>query len=99
MTTPPAPTTARAGNAQGRPGACRGCGASILFVKMGPRADGTPGGMMPLDIAWRYGDGRRNLVVLDEQGRGKLLVRPGKGVLGREPHWGSCPNRKRFKRP
>ncbi len=81
-----------------KPGRCRGCPASILFVQMGPRNDGTPGGKMPVDAAWRYGDSRRNLVVLDDQGRGKLLVRPGREVLGREPHWGTCPARQRFKK-
>ncbi|MCZ6507690.1 MAG: hypothetical protein O7A04_06545, partial [Acidobacteria bacterium] len=81
-----------------RPGRCRGCGASILFVQMGPRKDGKPGGKMPVDAEWRYGDSRRNLVVLDGQGRGKLLVRPGREILGREPHWGTCPTRQRFKK-
>ncbi len=81
-----------------KPGCYRGCGASILFVQMGPRKDGKPGGMMPVDKDWRYGDGHRNLVVFDDQGRGKLLVRPGKDVRGREPHWGTCPARGRFKK-
>ena len=81
-----------------RPGRCRGCNAEILFVQMGPRKDGKPGGKMPVDAEWRYGDGRRNLVVLGGDGCGKLLVKPGPKVLGREPHWGTCPKRKRFKK-
>ena len=79
-----------------RPGRCRGCNAEILFVQMGPRKDGKPGSMMPVDAEWRYG--HRNLVVLDEEGHGKLLVRPGKDVLGHEPHWGACPARQRLKK-
>ncbi len=81
-----------------KPGRCRGCNAEILFVQMGPRKDGKPGSMMPVDAEWRYGDGHRNLVVLGGDGRGKLLVRPGKDVLGHEPHWGACPARQRFKK-
>ncbi len=81
-----------------RPGRCRGCAAEILLIQMGLRKDGKPGGKMPIDAEWRYGDGHRILVVLDDQGRGKLLVRPGKDVLGREPHWGACPARQRFKK-
>ncbi len=77
---------------------CQGCKAPIIWVKMGPRADGKPGGTMPVDAPWRYGDGQRNLVVLDEKKRGKLLVKPGPEVLGREPHWGTCPARQRFKK-
>ena len=91
--------------AQGQPGlrrlqtaVCRACKAPIIWIQMGPRADGKPGGMMPLDAEWQYGNGQRNLVVLDEQQQGKLLVKPGREVLGREPHWGSCPARKRFKK-
>ena len=76
---------------------CRGCKAPIIWVKMGPRKGGTPGGMMPVDKDWLYGDHRRSLVVLDEMLRGKLLVKPGPEVLGREPHWGTCPARQRFK--
>ena len=53
---------------------------------------------MPVDAEWHYGDSRRNLVVLGEDGRGKLLVKPGEETLGREPHWGTCPKRGQFKR-
>ena len=82
----------------GKTATCSGCGAPLLWIQMGERKDGRPGGRMPVDPAWRYGNGRRNLVVLDEAGRGKLLVKPGEDMLGREPHWGTCPNRKQFKR-
>lgn len=78
---------------------CSGCGAAIIWIQMGPRKDGTPGGTMPVDPEWRRGDGRKHLVVPRKDGRGgKLLSKPGPEWLGREPHWGTCPARKRFKR-
>ena len=77
---------------------CRGCNAAIVWIQMGPRADGSPGGTMPVDEEMRQGDSRRNLVVLDSEGRGRLLVKPGPDQVGREPHWATCPKRKQFKR-
>ena len=67
-----APTlTEKSTISQGHPGRCRGgCHAEILFVQRGPRKDGQPGGKMPVDAAWHYGDGHRDRVVLDDQGHG-----------------------------
>lgn len=76
---------------------CKGCGARIVWMKMAPKDDGTPGGAMPCDPEWKFGDGKKNLIVLDEDSRGHLIVKAEPGVLGREPHWGSCPAREQFK--
>ena len=72
-----------------RPARCWACGTHIVLVPM-VRADGQPGGTMPCENRWEYGDGRRTLIVLDEEGMGHQVVQAGPELLGREPHWGTC---------
>ena len=77
---------------------CSGCGARIIWIKMGTRKDGKPGGTMPCDPDWLYGDSKRHLVILDDEGKGHLIVKAATGLLGRESHFGTCPKRKEFNR-
>lgn len=77
---------------------CSACGERIVWIQMGLRQDGREGGTMPCDPEWRYGNGERSLVVLDDDLRGHLLIRPGEDVRGREPHWGTCVRRDAVRR-
>lgn len=83
---------------QSRKATCSGCGASLVWIQMATRKDGKPGGRMPCDAQWQYGDGRRSLVVTDDRELGHLLARASPEVLGREPHFATCPVRDHFKR-
>lgn len=69
-----------------REAACERCGRRIIFVAMAKS-----GRLMPCDPAWAYGDGRRTLIVQDEEMRGHVVTRAPEAVRGREAHWGTCP--------
>lgn len=77
---------------------CPACGHRIIWVQMAPNATGGPGGKMPCNPTWLYGDGRRTLIVLDEGLRGHSVVKAGENVFGRESHFGTCPKKERLKR-
>jgi hypothetical protein len=59
---------------------CRLCGASIVFVRT------ARGRTMPVEAAYRQGDGR--VALLDDEG--VVHAHAGKHVRGREPHFGNC---------
>ena len=63
---------------------CRQCGQEIVFVKSAKRRK-----KIPCDPKLDYGDSERTLVTL----AGEMIVEAGPRVLGREPHFGTCPAR------
>ena len=65
---------------------CRQCGREIVFV-----ASAKSGRKIPCDPPLDYGDGKKTLVTL----RGEMIPKAGPHVLGREPHFGTCPARKK----
>lgn len=65
---------------------CPACGQRIIFVKTAA-SGGTRRTMC--DPPWHRGDGRKTLVTRD----GRQIVKAPPSVLGREPHWGTCPRR------
>ena len=68
---------------KGRP-ACRRCGHEIVFVR-----SAKSGKKIPCDPRLDYGDGERTLVTP----RGEMIPKAPEDVLGREPHFGTCPAR------
>lgn len=72
---------------------CEKCGRPLMFVLM------DTGRRMPCDPKQVYGDGRRHLVERVTLASGAVVgvLRPKapEAVLGLEPHWGTCPCRKR----
>ena len=65
---------------------CERCGERIVFVKSAKHRDK----LIPCQPDWEYGDGRKTLVVLDEQMYGRMFIRPGEDIRGRQPHFGNC---------
>jgi hypothetical protein len=45
------------------------------------------------DPEWQYGDGEKTLVTR----HGEQIVEADGDVLGREPHWGTCPEKEKLK--
>ena len=64
---------------------CKRCGAEIIFI----RSAKNPWKKIPCDPRLDYGDGARTLVTP----KGRMIVKASEDVLGREPHFGTCPNR------
>lgn len=65
---------------------------------MEDKEDGSYGGAMPVEQQWVFGDGQKTLITVDpDTGRGHMVAKAPRHVLGREPHWGNCPDRKKFK--
>ena len=73
------------------------CGALLVGIRM-IKKDGTGGSIMPCHDEITSGDGRKNLVVLDERGFGHLVVKAAPAVRGREVHWGNCSQQERYER-
>ena len=69
---------------------CEHCSQRIVFVEM---ADS--GKSMPVDPDWQAGDGRRHLIVQDEELKGHLVQHAPPHVTGRRPHWATCPELRR----
>ena len=69
---------------------CPACGQKIVWVPTAA-SDGAKHTMCDPD--WQYGDGKKTLVTRD----GKQIVEAGEEVLGREPHWGTCPKKEKLK--
>lgn len=65
---------------------------------MAAKADGSPGGKMPVDVGWVVSDGIKTLVVLDEDNYGHVITRAAEGVTGRESHFASCPAAESFRK-
>jgi len=65
---------------------CPACGQRVILVKTA-----ASGGVKRTmcDPEWHRGDGRKTLVTRD----GRQIVKAPPEVLGREPHWGTCPRR------
>lgn len=78
----------------GRPtidrGFCHKCHERILWAVMA-RKDGSHGGKMPLNPAWVVSNGKKTLVIMDEDNYGHVVVNAAEGVTGRESHFASCP--------
>lgn len=73
---------------QPSPPTCRSCGSRVVFVSM-KRKSATgyvPGGTMPCEAKWEYGDHQKTLVTHD----GIMIQKAPPEVLGREPHFGNC---------
>lgn len=79
---------------------CLDCGAPLVFIVM------ESGKKMPCDPDQVYSDGRRHLVVRETVGeatRGgervvsRLVTRAPEGTVGFQPHFGTCPARKKPK--
>lgn len=87
----------RLGVTRGRTSRCK-CGAVIVWIRMHRKPNGEAGGVMPCDYELKPGDGERTLVVIDEDGLGQMIVKAGRDILGREPHFGSCSRRSEFTR-
>lgn len=85
---PPAPDADRT-----RKSSCRQCGRPLAFITM------ESGNVMPCDPSQIYGDGYRTLVerYVDARSQlvGRVVKRAGENVLGFQPHFGTCPCRKR----
>lgn len=69
---------------------CASCGRRIVWVRM-PKT----GRLMPCDQQLEYGDGRKTLVTHD----GGVIAKAGAHVVGRQPHFGTCPARKKTEQP
>lgn len=69
---------------------CERCGQRIIWVVTEKNQK-----LMPVDPDWHYGDGRRTLMVLTEAGLWRAVAKAPETVLGREPHFGTCPALKR----
>lgn len=69
---------------------CPACSQKIVWVPTAA-SGGTKHTMC--DPEWLHGDGKRTLVTRD----GHQVVEAGPQVLGREPHWGTCPKKEKLK--
>ncbi|MEO1477767.1 MAG: hypothetical protein AAFV01_04240 [Bacteroidota bacterium] len=67
---------------------CQACGKRIIWVTTEKNLK-----QMPVDADWEYGDGHRTLMVPTEAGLWRAVAKAPDNTLGREPHFGTCPNR------
>ena len=79
-------------------GYCHKCHARILWVQMARKPDGSPGKKMPLDPAWVVSDGKKTLVIMDEENYGHVVVNAADGTTGRESHFATCPAAEHFRK-
>lgn len=70
---------------------CPACNQKIVWVPTAA-SGGTRHTMC--DPEWHRGDGKKTLVTRD----GQQIVEAGPEVLGREPHWGTCPEKERLQK-
>lgn len=81
---------------------CQGCFRDIVWIIT------TAKKRMPCDAelrtVWLHKDGGKRLVLVTDQGvtESGYIVMPdtagARQVIGREPHWATCPQRQQFKR-
>lgn len=69
---------------------CPACGQKIVWVPTSA-SEGEKHTMC--DPEWQYGDGEKTLVTR----HGEQIVEADGDVLGREPHWGTCPEKEKLK--
>lgn len=68
---------------------CRACKQRIVYV---PTAKSGGAKFMPCQPHLEYGDGKKTLVVLDDQLHGHVIVKAPPEMVGRQPHFGRlCP--------
>lgn len=72
-----------------------GCRARVVFLKV-LKKDGTISKPIPFDRDWKFGDGKKTLYVLADDGAWHRVPNAPPNVRGRETHFATCPYAREF---